>query len=262
MAEDALLSGRLQIGGLEERFFLLLVAIEATGSINRAARVAGLSYKGAWMLLERAANLAQEPLLVTVTGGARGGGTTLTATGAELLRLWRSLTAEHQQFLADEEARLQAHPSLSPFLRRMRMKSTARNQFAGTVIAVSSGPASVEATIRLKGAQEIVATMTSAAAKTLRLKKGVEAVALVKASSVVLMTDFGGYRLSARNQLEGTLSRIDKGAVSSLVVVTLPGGTAISATITNDAVEALALRIGQTATAVFKAYSVIVAVKA
>ncbi|MGB3429212.1 MAG: TOBE domain-containing protein [Burkholderiaceae bacterium] len=241
---------------------MLLAAIEASGSINRAARVVGLSYKGAWLLLERATNLAQEPLLVTATGGSSGGGTTLTATGEELLRVWQGLTAEHRQFLTDQEARLQAHPLLGTFLRRMRMKSTARNQFAGTVTAVSSGPVSAEVTIRLKAGQEVVATMTSAAAKKLKLKKGVEAVALVKASSIVLMTDFGGYRLSARNQLEGTISRIAKGAVSSLIVVTLPGGTAVSATITNDAVEALGLKVGQTATAVFKAYSVIVAVKA
>jgi molybdate transport system regulatory protein len=258
MAEDALLTGQLQIGGLEERFFSLLAAIEATGSINRAARVAGLSYKGAWLLLERAANLAQQPLLVTATGGARGGGTTLTATGDELLRLWRSLTAEHRRFLSEHEPQLQAHPLLGIFLRRMRMKSTARNQFAGTVIAVTSGPVSAEVTLRLKGGQEIVATMTSAAAKTLKLKKGDEAVALVKASSIVLMSDFGGYRLSARNQLEGTVSRIDRGAVSSLIVITMPGGIAVSATVTKEAVEALALRVGQSATAVFKAYSVIV----
>jgi molybdopterin-binding protein len=111
------------------------------------------------------------------------------------------------------------------------MKSTARNQFAGTVTAVQAGPVSTEVAIGLKGGQEIVAAMTAAAAKRLKLKKGVEAVALVKASSIVLMTDLGGYRLSARNQLEGAVSRIDRGAVSSLVVVTLPGGTAVSATL-------------------------------
>lgn len=262
MAEDRLLTARLTIGGLEERLFDLLAAIEATGSINRAARVTGLSYKGAWLLLERAANLAQEPLLVSSTGGSRGGGTTLTATGGELLHLWRRVTGEQQRLLAAQEAQLQAHPLLGQFLRRMRMKSTARNQFAGVVTAVHIGPVGAEVTIGLKGGQQIVAAMTSAAAKTLKLKKGVDAVALVKASSIVLMTDFGGYRLSARNQLEGTISRVDKGAVSSLVVVTLPGGNVVSATITNDAAEALALNVGQPATAVFKAYSVMVAAKA
>ena len=94
----------------------------------------------------------------------------------------------------------------------------------------------------------------------MKLKKGVEAIALIKASMIVLVTDFAGYTLSARNQLAGTISRLEKGAVSSLVGVTLPGGAVVTASVTNDAVDALALAVGQEATAVFKAYSVMVAV--
>jgi len=142
------------------------------------------------------------------------------------------------------------------------MKTTARNQFAGIVTAVEAGPVSAQATITLKGGQEIVATMTSVAAKRLKLKKGKEAIALIKASAVVLVTDFAGYLLSARNQLAGTVSRIEKGAVSSLVVLTLPGGSTLTASVTNEGVEALALKVGTEATAVFKAYSVMVAVAA
>ena len=41
--------------------------------------------------------------------------------------------------------------------------------------------------------------------------------------------------------------------------LTLPGGAVVTASVTNDAVDALALAVGQSATAVFKAYSVMVA---
>ncbi len=261
MADDALLTASLSIGGLDARFFALLAAIADTGSINRAARTVGLSYKGAWLQLEQAGNLAQEPLLATTTGGARGGGTRLTAYATDLLATWQHLAAEQLRFLATHEARLRRHPRLGPFLGRMRMKTTARNQFAGKITAVDAGPVTTQVTIGLKGGQQIVAALTTASAKRLKLKRAMAALALVKASSVVLMTDFGGYRLSAGNQLEGTISRMAKGAVSTLVMLTLPGGAAISATVTNDAVEALSLKIGQPATAVFKAYSIIVAVK-
>ena len=88
---------------------------------------------------------------------------------------------------------------------------------------------------------------------------GKEALALVKASAVVLVADFAGWQLSARNQLAGTVSRIDRSTVSALVVLTLPGGMALSATITHDALEALGLDVGAPASAVFKAYSVMVA---
>ena len=63
-----------------------------------------------------------------------------------------------------------------------------------------------------------------------------------------------------RNQLAGTVSRIERGAVSSLVVLTLPGGGGvITASVTNEGVEALGLAVGVPATAVFKAYAVMVA---
>ena len=87
MNDGALLSGELRIAGrLDARFFALLRALHDTGSINKAARTAGLSYKGAWLLLETACNLAHEPLLETATGGAGGGGTRLTPAALGLLQ--------------------------------------------------------------------------------------------------------------------------------------------------------------------------------
>ena len=141
------------------------------------------------------------------------------------------------------------------------MKTTARNQFAGTITNIDAGPVTTEVVLVLRGGNEITATLTSNSAKHLKLKKGMEAIALIKASAVVLVTDFAGYKLSARNQLAGTISRIDKGAVSTVVGVTLPGGEIVTTTVTNDAVSALGLSVGQAATAVFKAYSVMLAVQ-
>jgi molybdate transport system regulatory protein len=255
-----LVSADLKLAGrLDARFFALLEAVDATGSINKAARTAGLSYKGAWLLLETACNLANESLLETATGGAGGGGTRLTPAARGLLDAWRTLHTEQREFLRLQEARLAQLPALSGLLRRMSMKTTARNQFAGIVKAVAIGPVSAEATIALKGGGEITATMTAAAAQRLKLKKGKEAIALIKASAVVLVTDFAGWQLSARNQLAGTVSRIERGAVSSLVVLTLPGGATLTASVTNEGVEALDLKVGTAATAVFKAYAVMVA---
>jgi molybdate transport system regulatory protein len=258
--DGALLSGELRMAGrLDARFFALLQALHDTGSINRAARTAGLSYKGAWMLLEAACNMANEPLLQTATGGAGGGGTQLTPAACALLEAWQQLQAEHQKFLRLQEAKLSKLTALQGLLRRMSMKTTARNQFAGTVSALQLGPVSASVTIQLKAGGEVTATMTSAAAERLKLKKGKEALVLIKASAVVLVTDFAGWELSARNQLNGTISRIEKGAVSSLVVLTLPGGAALTASVTNEGVEGLGLQVGSPATAVFKAYSVMVA---
>jgi molybdate transport system regulatory protein len=255
-----LISAELKLAGrLDARFFALLQALQDTGSITKAARTAGLSYKGAWLLLEAACNLANEPLLETTTGGAGGGGTRLTPAALGLLDAWRTLQTDQREFLRVQEARLSQVPALSGLLRRMSMKTTARNQLAGSVRTVDVGPVSAEVTLALQSGDEITATLTAAAARRLKLKKGKEAIALIKASAVVLVTDFAGWQLSARNQLAGTVSRIERGAVSSLVVLTLPGGTTLTASVTNEGVEALDLRVGAPATAVFKAYSVMVA---
>jgi len=263
MSGGALITAELKLAGrLDARFFALLEALATTGSINKAARTAGLSYKGAWLMLETACNLANEPLLQTATGGSGGGGTQLTPAAHALLEAWRVLQDEQRSFLRDQEARLARLPVLAGLLRRMSMKTTARNQFAGTVSAVETGPVSATVSVALASGEQITATMTAAAAKRLKLKKGQEAIVLIKASAVVLVTDFAGWQLSARNQLAGTVSRIERGAVSSLVVLTLPGGATITASVTNEGVEALALAVGVPATAVFKAYAVMVATQA
>jgi molybdate transport system regulatory protein len=263
MADRTLLSGQLLLAGrLDARFFALLQGIADTGSINKAARVAGYSYRGAWLVLETAGNLAPAPLLESATGGRRGGGTCLTAAGHGLLACWRHLQAAHEDFLRTQDAWLLQQPALAGTLRRIAMKTTARNQFAGVIDTLDIGPVSAQASIRLPGGQTISATMTAAAAHKLRLHLGQEAIALVKSSAVVLVTDYAGFELSARNQLAGTISRIERGAVSSLIVLTLPGGAMVTASVTNDAVSALALAVGQPATAVFKAYAVMVAVAA
>jgi molybdate transport system regulatory protein len=263
MPEGGLLSGELKLAGrLDARFFALLQAIEDTGSINKAAPVAGYTFKGAWLLLETATNLSREPLTERRAGGKGGGRTRLTAAARELLDAWQHLQREHRDFLHMQEAWLERRPAVAGILRRLSMKTTARNQFAGTITELDEGPVTTEAVLALPGGQEITATLTTSSARKMKLTKGGEAIALIKSSTVVLVTDFAGYTLSARNQLAGTISRLQKGAVSSLVGITLPGGQVVTASVTNDAVDALGLTTGQPATAVFKAYSVMLAVPA
>lgn len=261
MAETTLLSGSLKLAGrLDSRFFDLLEAIDRTGSLNRAARTAGYSYKGAWLLLENAAALAQQPLVERVTGGHGGGGTCLTQVGRDLQAAWQHMNEQHQRFLVDQETWLNQQPTLAVLLRRIAMKTTARNQFSGRIGAIEAGPITTQVRLDIQGGLSIVSTLTSSAAQRMNLAIDQEAIALVKSSAVVLVTDFAGYTLSARNQFEGTLSRLEQGEVASLAVLTLPGGATITASVTNDAVEALGLAVGQPVTAVFKAYSVMLAV--
>jgi molybdopterin-binding protein len=65
-------------------------------------------------------------------------------------------------------------------------------------------------------------------------------------------------KLSARNVLSGTVSTVTKGQTTARVKITLPGGSVITASITNEAVDALDLKVGDEASAIVKASDVIV----
>jgi molybdate transport system regulatory protein len=140
------------------------------------------------------------------------------------------------------------------------MKVSARNQFTGTVSAVVIGAVNAEVHVSLKGGEIIVASITKESLETLAIKEGIEIVALVKAPQIIIITDFGGYKFSARNQLKGIVTDVKAGAVNSEVDIELSGGEKVVTTVTNDSVETLGLSKGQAATAVFKAGAVILAV--
>jgi len=65
-------------------------------------------------------------------------------------------------------------------------------------------------------------------------------------------------KLSARNQLMGTIKKITPGAVNSEVIIELPGGIEITSIITKSSVERLGLKEGGSAYAVIKASNVMI----
>lgn len=139
------------------------------------------------------------------------------------------------------------------------MKISARNVFEGTVSALTSGPVSAEVEISTTGGDKLVSTITQGSVAALGLAVGKPVMAFVKASNVIVMTEGSGLRLSARNCLAGTVKKLVQGPVSAEVVIALPGGAEIFASITRDAVVELGLKEGSAATAVIKASGVILA---
>ncbi len=140
------------------------------------------------------------------------------------------------------------------------MKISARNQFHGKVASVTLGAVNAEVVVALPSGREIVAIVTNGSVKSLNLNPGVDVVALVKASSVLIMTGDSGLRLSARNSLEGTVAELKQGPVHAEVTIRLSSGEAVHATITNAACEALGLAEGAPAAAVIKAPLVVLGV--
>jgi molybdate transport system regulatory protein len=69
----------------------LLQSISETGSIAAAGRRMGMSYKRAWYLIDTLNAYFNEPLVVSIKGGAKGGGASLTETGQAVLTCYRRM---------------------------------------------------------------------------------------------------------------------------------------------------------------------------
>jgi molybdate transport system regulatory protein len=244
-----------------KRWMDLLASVGETNSISAAARVVGITYKAAWDAIDAMNNLSDQPLVQRSVGGKGGGGTRLTATGQRLVKTFRMVEEENTRFMAALNARVKNVDRDLGILGRLTMLTSARNHFAGKVSRIKTGSVNDEVQIKLTGGEKLVSIITHESLENLGLKVGTAVVALVKASSVIVaIDDDAPLRVSARNRLAGTISRLVKGAVNTEVVIELKGGNSVAAVITNGAVKALKLREGAPASAIFKASSVIVGV--
>jgi molybdate transport system regulatory protein len=77
----------------------LLEQIAAHGSLSEAARRLRFSYRRAWMLLDSMNRAWGEPLVLTATGGRKGGGARLTELGHAALATYRHVQVELEHFL-------------------------------------------------------------------------------------------------------------------------------------------------------------------
>lgn len=141
------------------------------------------------------------------------------------------------------------------------MKISARNILKGAVVAVAEG--AVNGVVSIKIGDDVVkADITMDAIKSLGLAEGVEAFAIVKASSVMFAA--GSEKIagiSARNQIAGTVVEVTEGAVNGHVAIETASGARIKGSITNEAIEALGLAQGAPAIAVVKSTDVMVGVE-
>jgi molybdate transport system regulatory protein len=237
----------------------LLESIETHGSITQAAKAINLSYKAAWDAVDTMNNLAEKPLVIRATGGAHGGGTQLTEHGRHVVKLYRQLENGHQKVLSRMESKLHDTHKLNDLLKALSMKTSARNQLRGVVKTVRKGAVNADVVLDLGDGLEIFANITHAAVLELGLKKGREAIALIKSSFVLLSADPKPL-ISARNRLTGTVASITAGAVNCEVKVQLAGGRTMVAIITADGLKELGLKVGSVCCAIIKASHVLIAI--
>lgn len=243
-----------------ERKLVLFEKIGALGSITKAAKAAGLSYKAAWDAVDEINSASEAPVVAARAGGAGGGGARLTEHGRAVVRVLRAIEGEQRALLTSLHRGRDDFGRYYALFKRISMKTSARNQFFGTVSRVLRGPVSAEVELALGGPDRIVATITNESLEDLDLKVGAEAFALVKASWVILHSGGPELKLSARNRFTGEVVKVIRGAVQDEVKLRLRGGSLLCATITRASAKDLGLKPGVAIGAAFKASSVILGV--
>jgi len=218
----------------------LLQHIAEQGSITRAAKSAGLSYKAAWDAIDELNNLAQKPLVERVVGGKGGGGARLSIEGERVLRLYQKLQALQAQVLeAAEDA------SDLDLLGRLMLRTSARNQLHGKVMAIE--PQGRNDLIRLEVAEGLIvdATITHDSTQRLELQIGPEVVALIKAGWLDVL-EVDSAETPGNNCLKGTIDKIlDADDGPSEVRITLPNGLTLCALDEPKHLQALGLTCGK-----------------
>ena len=246
-------SGTLNWGN--PRRMALLAAIHEHGSISAAARHIDLSYKAAWDAIDTMNNLADEPLVLRTTGGQRGGGASLTPKALEILELYQQLDAVHQRFMKHLSKAQPGSDKNLELLQTMMVQTSARNNFSGTVTKITLGAVNAEVELDI-GAKVIIASITRESVESMALKEGMRALAFLKASSIIVTLPSTS-KLSARNQLKGTIVHIEPGAVNAEISIQISDQHRITSMITMESLANLNLQVGQDAVAIFKASSVL-----
>ena len=165
----------------------LLRQIKQIGSINQAAKLAGVSYKTAWDNIDAMTKISPKPLLERSTGGKQGGGTQLTSYAERLLQLYdllqhtqkRAFDILHEENISLDNALVATAKS--------SLKTSARNQLFGKVSGLKQKGALVWVDVNIEGMNEpIYAVITEKSSKRLELTLGREVMLLIKAPWIKL----------------------------------------------------------------------------
>jgi molybdate transport system regulatory protein len=237
----------------------LIEAVDELGSITAAAKRLGLSYKGAWDIVQALNNLFEAPLIEAAPGGRSGGAAAVTQRGREVVTAFRRVQAEIDAALAKLEAGLAGGTARDLFWS-LGMRTSARNALRGRISRITPGAVSSEVSLAVAAGVEIVAVLTRTSVEDLGLKVGAPAIALIK-SSFVLLAKGENLRTSARNQIVGQVIGREDGAVNSEVALHIGAGKTLVATITLESASALEVAVGDPITALIKAPHVILAVE-
>jgi molybdate transport system regulatory protein len=247
--------GRFLVG--HERIKLLEKVAEL-GSIAKAAKATGFSYKTAWDSVNAVNNLLPTPAFLTRPGGRSGGGAEVTPEGRRLIATFHRLE-EKLSLISNIIAEEGLQGQEEAFLWALGARISARNVFQTEVSQIKRWPVDVEVTLKFAGERKILAIVTNESADDLDLQPGRKVLALVKSSFISLFSPEYAPK-GDRNFFAGVVSERVDAERNSEIRLDIGFGKTLHAVAPRQTVEDLGLDVGAKAVATFDPSQVILAV--
>jgi molybdate transport system regulatory protein len=247
--------GRLLVG--RDRI-MLLEKVAELGSISKAAKETGFSYKTTWDSVNAINNLLPTPAFITKPGGRSGGGAEITEEGRRLIAAFHRMEEKLSRIsnLIAEEGLNGQEDAL---LWALGARVSARNVFQSEVTLVRAWPVDVEVTLKIGPDSFIQAIVTNDSVEELQLAPGRRALALVKSSFIHLFPQDQAPK-TARNVFSGEILQRADAEVNSQFWIDIGSGKSLSAVTPRVLAEDMNLQTGGRVIATFDPNHVILAV--
>ncbi len=235
----------------------ILDTLAKTRSLTETARALNLSYKTVWNYTTNINNTFKKKLIETKIGGNGKESAMITPYGMEILETLNSLgkSLERLSNYVEEET----EEMVKKLLKRQFVRTSARNQIPVRVNKITNGSIYALIEAETERGDLMFASITLDSLRTLKIKEKAEVLFLIKASSILISKD-ETVALSSENILSSKVEKIVKGAVNSEITLKTEKGTELVATITNESVRRLGLKVGDSVFGFFNAINVIVGV--
>ena len=226
----------------------LLENIIIYGSITKAAKASGITYKTAWAWIDKMNSLASKPLVQRISGGKGGGGTLVTAFAKELIGRFTELEALHQKHLASLDRSFED-------LDNGRMHDFVFSRLNAEVLAIEENASRASIVLRLETLETIAAQAPMAFTQINKLSVG-SLVSVLIESEAVSVSRYNEEELSSRNKLKTKVKDIVIQGDEVLLKLCLKNGEVLHSQKTYKSYEKLKIKKEDELLAIFKAYSI------
>lgn len=249
-----LLVSKLLLNADDENFLSvkrvkLLENIIIYGSMSKAAKASGVTYKTAWEWIEKMNSLSPKPLVQKVSGGKGGGGTVVTAYAKELMHLFEEVEALHQKHLHTLEE------TFSHLENEEASQSFSFSRLEAKVAEISLNAKSALFLVELLDGSIISAQAPVSFVEVNSLCVGSSITVLIESDTISVSKSFEK-EISTRNKLKTEVKEILIEEDDVLLTLAIAHEQFITSRITLKSYKDLQIKKGDNLMAMFKAYNV------